>query len=335
MTDAYTNWTGTSMAAPMVSATAANLIEADATLDKHPAAITAILLASSDHKIDTTDVITRPSGVGALNASAALVTVERGDWNEEFVNDSILSRMYSDYVHENQIVRVSIRWLSNPNCTDQNYPWICTDPTPPDLRLKVTPENSSWVLYSDLKYDNFEIIEFVAPESDIYEFHVELVGNWGSYANIPLGIAWWIGPEQIPPDVGYARSKPAPLGDHYQVLPDEWPWPNYWRAFGIRSEGSDNDLELLENSIFTGDSNAIEAISTYGSSRVDFIAVDGNHWPSADYEAYHVYNYSGDGGYDVSWSNQGGYIPGPGIYGPYMFTSNEVVKVFDIVFINL
>lgn len=331
VTDAYTNWSGTSMAAPMVAATAANLIEADSSLGTRPAGLTAILLASSDHKLDTTEVITRPTGVGAINASAALVTVERGDWNEEYINGSMLPRVYSDYIHENQTVRVAIRWLSAPTCTDQNHPWTCTDPTPPDLRLKVRRDGSSGYLVSDLKYDNFEIVEFNAPVSGNYYFDVELVGIW-DYPNTPLGIAWWVGPEQITADTGYARGKPAPMGDHYTVDPSELS-PNYrWRAFGIRSEGSDQDLELQENSIFTGDSHSIEAISTYGSGRVDYITVYGSYWGIDDPESYHVYNFGGDGGYDVSWSNQDEYLSIPGIYGPFSFGAEEVVKVFDVDF---
>jgi hypothetical protein len=43
-----------------------------------------------------------------------------------------------------------------------------------------------------------------------------------------------------------------------------------------------------------------------------------------------VYNYSGAGGYDVSWSNLGLALTSPGVYGPYSFGSSEVVKVFDV-----
>ena len=65
----------------------------------------------------------------------------------------------------------------------------------------------------------------------------------------------------------------------------------------------------------------------FGAS-IDYIVVDGNHWPSSDQEQYLIYNFSGDGGYYSNWSNQGLLLHPPGIYGPYAFGSNETVKVF-------
>jgi hypothetical protein len=67
------------------------------------------------------------------------------------------------------------------------------------------------------------------------------------------------------------------------------------------------------------------------SGTVDFVVVDGNHWPSADQEQYLVSHWTGDGGYRINWSDQGASLES-GLYGPYTMNSTEVVDVFDVWF---
>ena len=66
------------MAAPMVSAVAAKMIEADPNLSSYPEALTAVLMATSLHNIEGNQDTSRLDGVGSLDASAALISVRTG-----------------------------------------------------------------------------------------------------------------------------------------------------------------------------------------------------------------------------------------------------------------
>ncbi len=99
---------------------------------------------------------------------------------------------------------------------------------------------------------------------------------------------------------------------------------------GIRSNSSDHDLSLFNQNPFGDPAGlAVDDSSTFISS-VDFVTVDGNHWPSSTAEHYRVYHYSGTGGYNASFSNLGVALSNNGSYGPYSAASDEVAKAFDL-----
>ena len=319
---------GTSLAAPMVSATAANMIQADPNLSTKPEAITAVLMATALHNIVDNTYRSRPDGAGALDAAAALVTLEGGHWASQSISSSTTFPLeFSHFAYKGERVRYVIRWLSNP---DYN---LTTDPLPADLDLVAfRADGTTTIIGSYSSFDSFEIVDFIAPASETYVFKVNLYGSWNG-GSTRLGRGWWNGVKRYSPNTGYHRPKAPPMGFHITVDPADWSPNYYWRAFGIRPVSSDHDLRLYSHPIFDDPYlTTLLAESKSWGENVDLIAVDGNHWNSSDPEHYVIRNDTGSGDYKVSWSNQGIYLTLPGIYGPYTIESGQVLKVFDTLF---
>lgn len=153
------------------------------------------------------------------------------------------------------------------------------------------------------------------------------------HAGLPLpSRGGTVGTDHIAPDTAYHYQAALPLGTHLSAHPDDWSPANYWRALGVRSQGSDHDLELYSATWFDDPATRdLLASSRYGANNVDLIAVDGNHRPPQP-EHYVINRYSGSGGYAASWSHQRIAVYWPGWYGPYTMGEDEVVKVFDVLF---
>ena len=315
---------GTSFSSPMVAALAADVIEADSGLSGYPEALTPLLMATSLHNIEGDARLSRADGVGAINGAAGLVSAERDHWGSQFVDSSTAFPLdFYQYAYKGERVRYVIRWLSNPNAS------YTSDSLPADLDLRAYRADGTYIQGSLSIVNSFEIVDFVAPASETYRFEVSRYGNW-SGSGTWLGRGWWRGVYRISPDVGYADSQATPMGIYLAVYPTDWSPTIYWRVMGIRSNSSDHDLALYDRSAFEDpDGFTQEELSAYASP-VDFITVDGNHWPSSTDEQYRVYRYSGTGGYNVSWSNLGVAINSNGYYGPYSAASSEAAKVFDL-----
>ncbi len=316
--------TGTSFASPMVAALAADMIGAKAGLSGYPEALTPLLMATALHNIEGDARLSRVDGVGSINGAAGLVSAERDHWGSQYVDSATSFPLnYYQFAYQGERVRYVIRWLSNP---DSSY---TTDPLPADLDLRVYRADGTFIQSSVSASNSFEIVDFVAPASETYRFEVSRFGSW-SGGGTWLGRGWWRGVYRISPDVGYSDPQATPMGTQLAVYPTDWSPTNYWRVLGIRSNSSDHDLSLFNKNPFGDPAGlVVDDNSTYISA-VDFIAVDGNHWPSITAEHYRVYNYSGSGGYNVSFSNLGVAIASNGYYGPYTATSSEVAKTFDL-----
>jgi hypothetical protein len=323
-----TTTSGTSLAAPMVAATAANMVEADPNLNSYPEAITAVLMATALHNIEGEEWLSRADGAGSLDASAALVSVERGHWGSQSISSSTVFPLeFSQHAYKGERVRYVIRWLSNP---DSDY---LSDPLPVDLDLRAyRADGTTQIDYSTSTINNFEIVDFIAPASENYIFRVEKYGSYSGDSTW-LGRGWWRGTYRYSPETGYYSPKALPMGFHLSIYPNDWSPALYWRAVGIRPENSDHDLRLYTRSIFDdpGLRTSLTA-SRRGGEEVDLITVDGNHWSPTDQEQYVIRHYSGTGGYRVSWSNPGIILDAAGYYGPYTMDSDQVVKVFDARF---
>jgi hypothetical protein len=312
----------------MVAATAANMVEADPSLNLYPEAITAVLMATALQNIEGGERLSREDGVGALDASAALVSVERGHWASQSISSSTLFPLeFTQFAYKGERVRYVIRWLSNPNSSYTN------DPLPADLDLSAyRSDGTTHITGSALSSDSFEIVDFIAPASETYVFKVSIDGSW-SGGGTWLGRGWWRGTYRISPEWGYYSPKAPPMGSHLTVLPTDWTPTLYWRAMGIRPEDSDHDLHLYSRTIFDDPylRNLLQSSFSNGNA-LDFITVDGNHWSSSDPEQYVVDHFSGTGGYRLGWSNPGIILDTAGYYGPYTMDSDQVVKVFDARF---
>jgi hypothetical protein len=317
---------GTSYASPMVAALAADLIEAQPGYGDEPERIKAIIMASALHNIEGHQRLSDVDGVGAIDGAAALTIAERNESSDEGIDSSTIFPIYkSQFAYKGERVRFVIVWLSDPNAA------YTTDPLPADLDLTAFRADGTTVLgTSSSSYNGFEIVDFIAPASETYQFRISKFSYTGG--NTWLSTATWRGAYRISPDTGYGDPKATPLGTQLAVYPTDWSPTNYWRAFGVRPVGSDHDVALYSRSQFDDPAQRTLLEGSYNvSGTVDFVVVDGNHWPSADQEQYLVSRWTGDGGYRLSWSNQGTTLE-PGLYGPYTMNSSEVVNVFDVWF---
>ncbi len=320
--------TGTSYATPMVSALAADLIQADPNLATRPEALRSIIMATALHNIEGDSRFSDKDGAGGIDATAAIATVERGNWDSREISDTTTFPItFTQFVYKGERARFIINWLANPT---SDY---LTTSLPVDLDLTALRADSATVITTSASLNNnFEVVEFVAPASETYQFRVTRAGAWTGDST-RLGSAWWRGLDRLLPDTGYVRSKATPLGHHFAVYPLDWTPADRWRAFGVRSIGSTHDLELYSRAWFDDPGPRVKLAESHAvTGSVNIIVVDGNHWPAANQEQYVVRHVDGNGGYAVSWSNLGQNLVGLGSTGPYTLTQNEVVKVFDAYF---
>jgi hypothetical protein len=322
---------GTSYSSPMVAATAATLIEADPSLGNLPEALKAVLMASALHNIEGAARFSDIDGAGGMVSSAAAAVVERGDWNDQNIGSGTTFPLsFQAYAYAGEVVRFAIVWLSNP---DAGY---TADQLPADLDLYAYRDDGTTLITSSTSsFNGFEIVEFVAPATEIYRFKVSLFGSWNG-GSTWLGAGWWRGIWRIGEEIGYSDPEATPLGTHLVVHPADGSPFNYWRVLGIRPDAtSDHDLTLRSASYFEDPATRQTlADSTWGTGALDFVVVDGNHWSSAAPEHYRVNRYGGSGGYRLSRSNLGELFSSAsgGTYGPFSMSSTEVVKVFDVSF---
>lgn len=319
---------GTSYAAPMVAALAADLIGANSSLSIYPESLRAIIMATALHNVEGDARLSDRDGTGAIVASAAIKTVERGQWSSQWITSTAsFPKTFYVYAFKGERVRFVINWLSNPNAS------YTSDVLPADLDLTAYRADGTTFVQASASFGNpFEIVDFVAPESETYVFRVTAYSFTGG--STYLATASWNGTTRLPPNSGYNYgAAPPPLGEHFSVYPTDWSPTNYWRAFGIRpsSTSADYDLRLYSASWFDDPATRnLLATSLLGNGQVDLIMVDGNHRPSNQPEHHRVNTYSGTGSYAVNWSNQGIGLVNPGWYGPYSMSVYDVVRVFDV-----
>lgn len=325
-------WTGTSFAAPAVSGIAANLIEANAQLAGSPVAARALLLVGALHQ---------PAGAErSVSATASTYATENGPWWFLGVDGASFPRSYQVYATKGQHVRFAINWLSNVALDNGTY---SNDRLPADLDLRAYRSNGTQVAFS-ISYNNpFELVDFVAPESDTYEFRVSQFGTWTGSA-VPFAAAAWTDGRILKRGTWWTfDSGPGRLGAFYDVRPnDDYPFQTaFWRGVSLRSPNSaDYDLELYDSSWFrtptsaTTSSNRTRlAASAGGAGAVDYIMIDGNHWPAGNREYYRVLNYSGSGSYSV---NAADFVSiganALGVFGPYVMDPNTSLFVVEMQF---
>ncbi|MEO8011874.1 MAG: S8 family serine peptidase [Dokdonella sp.] len=325
-------WTGTSFAAPAIAGIAANLIEANAQLAGSPVAARALLLVGALHQ---------PAGAErSVSATASTYATENGPWWFLGVDGASFPRSYQVYATKGQHVRFAINWLSNVALSSGTY---SNDRLPADLDLRAYRSNGTQVA-SSLSYNNpFELVDFLAPESDTYEFRVSQFGAWTG-TGVPFAAAAWTDGRILKRGTWWSfDSGPGRQGAFYDVRPnDDYPSQTvFWRGVSLRSPNSaDYDLELYDSSWFGTPTSAATpsnrtrlAASAGGAGAVDYIMIDGNHWPSANREYYRVLNFSGSGSYSV---NAADFVSiganSQGVFGPYVMDQNTSLFVVEMQF---
>jgi hypothetical protein len=321
---------GTSYSAPMVAATAANMIQALPALSDRPEAIKPILMAGALHNIEGAARLSDRDGAGGLVASANLAIVERGHLDYRFLAGAV-DLPFSHYVlaKQGERVRFAIHWQSNPNLA------YTSDPLPADVDLQAFRGDGTVVATSNSVNNPFEIVEFTAPVTDLYRFDVTLFGSWsggGTY----YGAGWWRGVDRFENGSWFTRgAAPPPLGDHVELRPTEALPSAYWHGVAVRPETADYDLMLYNGSWFGNpDGRALLNSSAFSGSALDFILVDGNHWPASSAEHYRVVDWSGSGSYQLSAGKHGTLLSSTssGLFGPYTLNAIQSLFIADIGF---
>ncbi len=199
---------GTSFAAPQVAGLTALLIDRDGILAAWPEASRAIIMASATHNIvGPTGIPTGQElqdGAGAINAAFAddiaqnhntspTTPCEESCWwgsgTSGVPEGDYLYRYFNASV--GQYIRVAISWCSRADSPGNNYSFDRLDT---DLRLGVQYYNGSWWewvpgAWSASWDNNYELVEFVAPETGSYRIAVHKAHVYNNETSNFVGIA--------------------------------------------------------------------------------------------------------------------------------------------------
>jgi hypothetical protein len=318
---------GTSYASPMVAALAADLIQAQPSLATLPESLRAIIMATAIHNIEGSADLSDVDGTGGVDFTAALATAERGQFNSQYVSSSTVYPLtYYMTAHKGERVRFVATWLSNP---DGAY---TADSLPADIDLEAYRADGTTLMDGSYSGANsFEIVDFIAPETESYIFKVYPYAGSFPGGGTWLGTAGWRGEYRISPMSLYTDPQATPLGTHLAIYPSDWTRSNYWRVLSTRSIDSDHDLELYSASQFDDPSTRANLAGSVSGLSIDLIAVDGNHRSAALGEHYWVKLFSGSptAAYDVAWSNNSGVI-NPGVSGPFTRGGALPAEIYDL-----
>ncbi len=178
---------GTSLSAPMVTGTAALLMQRNLWLTIWPEAVKAILMATSVHNIEGSSRLSQFDGAGQIVGALAddVARGVSGNWGGR--SYSCAMPLYVDLgtmpLVANRVVRVVIAWDTNPA-----FNHYSSRPSA-DLDLYVTDSNNNNIA-SSASWDNtYEIVEFTAPATASYKIRVRkfscnMTPKW-------LGWAWY------------------------------------------------------------------------------------------------------------------------------------------------
>lgn len=204
--DGFDSFDGTSVATPQVSALAALLIQRYWWLRTNPEAIKAIVMASAIHNIEGDTRLSEEDGAGAIDVASALAVFHSGGWGYKIIYDITNSNDPSNpfnghgtsydfrganfvvggtHAEAGERIRAVICWDSNP-ASDYS-----SDPLSTDLDLLVISPSWGTVTYSVSWHNNYEIVDFVAPENGEYRMRVKYYARTPAEGlDLGLGLAW-------------------------------------------------------------------------------------------------------------------------------------------------
>ena len=181
-------WSGTSLAAPQVAGLATLLMHRNPDVKNWPTAVKAIIMASAVHNIEGDNRLSDEDGAGAVHAGFAdeIVQTHAPDGTTCYyscwwsVNTSLTypstgeQLTFTFHAYQGDMVRVAIAWWSEADAPP-SYPTLGGDTLASDFDLHVySPDDVLW--QSNSQYNNFEIVQIVAPETGIYTIYVDKYG---------------------------------------------------------------------------------------------------------------------------------------------------------------
>lgn len=193
---------GTSLAAPQVAGLAALLMQRNAQLSGQPTAVKAILMASALHNVEGAYRLSDEDGAGSIHAALADtiaqtkvddgVTCAGPCWWAVGTQSNYPSPggSLNEYFRASrgERIRVALAWwsLADP---PPAYPTVSNDVLASDFELYVWGPSGAGV-GSSLSWDNnYEIVDFVAPETGTYRVEIYKSSTTTESTN-ELGIAW-------------------------------------------------------------------------------------------------------------------------------------------------
>lgn len=195
---------GTSYAAPQVAGLAALLLQRNSQLNSWPEAVKAIIMASAVHNIDDVPDIDLTKdlkdGAGAIDAALAdqaaqLRQTSTTDpctslcwWGVTTTSSSpAVGSSFDRYFKANrgERIRVVIAWMANADSETNNYSFDRLDT---NFDLRVYTQGGTLVDSALSQKNNYELVDFVAPETTTYRINVKK--QTANENTNSVGIAW-------------------------------------------------------------------------------------------------------------------------------------------------
>jgi len=204
----YGNAFGTSFSAPQVAGVIAQLCDYTSGLKTKQTQMGAILAASSARKVDAVGSgekgdtflsgvrvennpqISNVEGAGILDARWAWgVVVNHNHWSANVEADDFpYTKTVTINTNKFELIRVAIFWPRNVTITDHGSVSTTMSVNPfVDLDLDVYAPDGTLLGSSKLTYANFEIVQFIPPETG--EYIIKITGN--PSVTTRIGISVW------------------------------------------------------------------------------------------------------------------------------------------------
>ena len=205
MNDVPDTQSGTSLAAPQVSGLVALLMHDNADLKDWPTAIKAILMASAMHNVEGDSRLSDEDGAGSIDATRVYTIAHHhrvdgttcwegscwwavdttstypapGDWLYQHF-----------YAEQGDLIRVAIAWWSEAD-SPPDYPTLGDDALTSNFNLYVwDPDDELLTSGYSVSWDNnYEIVQFSAPKTGLYEIGAYKSLNGTTESDNQVGVA--------------------------------------------------------------------------------------------------------------------------------------------------
>jgi hypothetical protein len=194
---------GTSFAAPQVSGLAAVMMHRNAQVYNYPLAVKAIIMATAVHNIEGDRRLSNEDGAGGIDAALAdyVVQTQAGDgiscaipcwwaFNTTSNNPGVgADKSQTFQANRGERIRVAIAWWSAAGSPPPfPLPGVDALATNFDLRVYKPSDANNPVSTSTSVDNNYELVDFTAPETGTYTIRVRKQSAGES--DNALGIAW-------------------------------------------------------------------------------------------------------------------------------------------------